>query len=245
MNARARLGRYVLWQAFDFIVERAAAIVIILTVFLYLAHLSFGSSPKTPGGAVPPEMLRGIAPLLMKNLLSTTWIMVGLLAANGISANDRATGRFRFLFSKPLRVDAFYAQAFAVNVLLASACLLSAVTLLGRWTSAPAAFMQDALVVAAAGVVGISGLCFFFSALWRFDWLATVGVWSLVSILHVKYPGAAWLGFLPPTNVVGEQIELLGASLPIEIRPLVWFVAFGLLCFIAGLLILRRRPLST
>ena len=245
MSGRARLGRYALWQAFDFVVERAAAIIIILGVFLYLAHLAFGSSPKTPGGAVPQEMLRGIAPLLMKNMLSTTWIMIGLLAANGISANDRTTGRFRFLFSKPLRIEAFYAQAFAINVLLASACLLSAVILLGRWTSAPAAFVQDALIVAASGVVGISGLCFLFSALWRFDWLATVVVWSVVNILYVKYPGAAWLTFLPPTNVVGEQIELLGASLPIEIRPLLWFVAFGLLCFIAGLVILRRRPLAS
>ncbi len=245
MSGRARLGRYALWQAFDFVVERAAAIVIILGVFLYLAHLSFGSSVKTPGGAVSPEALRGIAPLLMKNLLSTTWIMVGLLAANGISANDRATGRFRFLFSKPLRIEAFYAQAFATNVLLASACLLSSVLLLARWTSAPPAFVQDALIVAASGVVGISGLCFLFSAVWRFDWLATVGVWSVVNILYVKYPGAGWLTLLPPTNVVGEQIELLGASLPIEIRPLLWFVAFGLLCFAGGLLILRRRPLST
>ena len=245
MSRRARLARYAPWQAFDFLVERATAIVIVLGAFLYLAHVAFGSSPRTPGGGVSPEALRGIAPMLMKNLLSTTWIMVGLLAANGISANDRTTGRFRFLFAKPLRVDAFYAQAFAINVVLASACLLSAVILLGRWTSAPAAFVQDALIVAASGVVGISGLCFLFSALWRFDWVATVGVWGVVNILYIKYPGAGWLSFLPPTNVVGDQIELLGDSLPIEIRPLLWFVAFGLLCFSAGLLILRRRPLST
>jgi hypothetical protein len=245
MSGRARLARYGLWQAFDFVVERAAAIVIILGVYLYLAHLAFGSSPTTPGGAVSPAMLRAVAPLMMKNLLSTTWIMVGLLAANGISANDRTTGRFRFLFSKPLRVEAFYAQAFMINVVLASACLLSSVLLIGRWTSAPAAFVTDSLIVAASGVVGISGVCFLFSAIWRFDWVATVAVWGAVNLLYVKYPGATWLKFLPPTNVVGEQIDLLGASLPIEVRPLFWFVAFGLLCFTAGLVTLRRRPLST
>jgi hypothetical protein len=245
MSGRARLGRYALWQAFDFLVERAAAIAIILGVYLYLSHLAVGSSPKTPGGAVPTAMLRALAPLLMKNMLGMTWIMVGLLAANGISSNDRTTGRFRFLFSKPLRIDVFYAQAFTINVVLASACLLSSVILLARWTLAPAAFVHDALIVAASGVIGISGLCFFFSALWRFDWVATVGVWGAVNILYIKYPGAAWLRFLPPTNVVGDQIDLLGASLPIEVRPLLWFVAFGLLCFTAGLVILRRRPLST
>lgn len=245
MTGRARLGRYAPWQAFDFLVERAAAIVIILSVYLYLAHIAFGSAPRTPGGAVPPEMLRAVAPLLMKNLLSITWIMVGLLAANGISANDRTTGRFRFLFSKPLRVEAFYAQAFTINVVLATACLLSTVIVLGSWTSAPAAFVQDALIVAASGVVGISGVCFLFSAIWRFDWLATVSLWGAVNILHIKYPGAAWLRFLPPTNVIGDQIDLLGASLPIEVRPLLWFVAFGLLCFTAGLVTLRRRSLST
>ena len=245
MSRRARLGRYALWQAFDFVVERAAAIVIVLGAYLYLAHLAFGNSPATPGGAVPPAILHAAAALLMKNLLGTTWIMVGLLAANGISANDRTTGRFRFLFSKPVRVDAFYAQAFAIHVLLASACLLSSVLLLASWTSAPPALVRDALIVAASGVVGISGVCFLFSALWRFDWLATVGVWGAVYILYFKFPGAAWLKFLPPTNAVGDQIERLGDSLPIELRPVLWFVAFGLLCFATGLLILRRRPLST
>lgn len=245
MNRRARLGRYASWQAKDFVVERAAAIVVVLGLFLYLSHIGISQATKFSGVARSPEVLQALAPLLMKNLLGTTWLLLGLLAANGICANDRTTGRFRFLFSKPLRVEAYYAQAFAINTGLAIACLLSAVLLLSAWTATPAAFVRDAMLIAACGVAGTSGLCFFFSALWRFDWLATMGVWGSVFILGLTYEGAAWLRFLPPMNVVGGQIDRLAARLPVAPGPLVWFVSFGLLCFAAGLVILRRRPLST
>lgn len=245
MNGRARLARYALWQAVDFIFERAAAIVLILGVMLYLAHLAIGATPRPPGSDVAPEVLRALAPVLMNTLLGTTWIAVGVLAANGISSNDRATGRFRFLFSKPLRADAFYAQAFGVNVVLAVACLASAVLLLCNWTAAPASFVGDALLVAASGVVGISGLCFLFSAVWRFDWAATIGVMGTVALLRFKFPTASWLQYLPPTDAVNRQITNIGAQLPVDRWSLLRFVIFGLLCFAAGLVILRRRPLST
>lgn len=244
MNTRARLARYAVWQALDFVVERAAAIVLILGLFLYLGSIAISHSGRS---GQPPSlgMLHALGPMLMKNMLEPTWIMLGLLAANGISANDRTTGRFRFFFAKPVRVDAFYAQAFAINTALTIACLLGAVLLLGAWTSSPATLTRGALLIAACGVAGVSGLCFLFSAIWRFDWLATFGLWAAVAILYVKFPDARWLKFLPPMNVVGDQIDNLGAQLPVESGPLLGFVVFGLLCFTAGLVILRRRPLST
>lgn len=245
MSRRARLARYALWQAHDFLVERAAAIVIVLALLLYMSSIGISQATKFSGDARSPEVLHALAPLLMKNLLGSTWLLIGLLAANGISANDRTTGRFRFLFSKPLRVEAFYAQAFAINTGLAIVCLLAAVLVLSTWTAAPAGFVRDAMLIAVCGVGGISGLCFLFSALWRFDWLATMGVWGSVFILDLKYPDAAWLRFLPPTSVVGEQIDRLTARMAVAPGPLIWFVCFGLLCFAAGLVILRRRPLST
>lgn len=245
MSGRARLGRYAVWQVLDFVVERAAAIVLILGLFLYIASIAISHSARFPGETASLGMLHALGPMLMKNMLEPTWIMIGLIATNGISANDRATGRFRFLFSKPLRVDAFYAQAFAVNTALATTCLLAAVLLLSAWTASSAGFTRDAMMIAACGVFGVSGLCFLFSAIWRFDWLGTFGIWAAVAILYVKYPHARWLRFLPPMNVVGDQIDNLGARQPVESGPLIWFVVFGLLCFAAGLVILRRRPLST
>ena len=98
MSGRARLARYALWQAVDFLFERAVAIVLILALFLYVAHFTISSTPRPPGSDLSEEILHALAPLLMSNLLNTAWIAVGLLAANGISSNDRTTGRFRFLF---------------------------------------------------------------------------------------------------------------------------------------------------
>ena len=245
MSGRARLARYALWQVVDFLFERAVAIVLILALFLYVAHFTISSTPRPPGGELSEEILHALAPLLMTNLLGTAWIAVGLLAANGISSNDRTTGRFRFLFSKPVRAEAYYAQAFAVNMVLASVCLMAAVLLLGHWTAAQPRFMRDAVLIAASGVVGIGGLCFFFSAVFRFDWLGTVGVWGGVSLLHMQFFGASWLRFLPPTSAVGTQIDNLGAQRPVDVLQLFWFLLFGLVSFAVGLLILRRRPLST
>jgi hypothetical protein len=239
------LARYALWQAVDFLFERAVAIVLILALFLYLSHFTISSTPRPPGSDLSVEILRALAPLLMSNVLGTAWITVGLLAVNGISSNDRATGRFRFLFSKPVRADAYYAQAFVVNIVLASVCLLSAVLLLSHWTASPMSFTRDAALIAASGVIGIGGLCFFFSAVFRFDWLGTVGVWAGVLLLRMNYPGAAWLRFLPPTSAVGTQIENLGAQRPVDLLSLLWFLLFGLVSFAVGLVILRRRPLST
>lgn len=245
MSDHRSVLRYARWQAFDFLVERAAAMAIILALFLYLAHIAISQSARMPGDEPSPGMLATLGPMMLKNLLGTTWIVMGLLTANGICANDRVTGRFRFLFSKPVRVEALYAQAFAVNVVLGTACLATAVLILCSWTRAPSALVQVSLLITLSGVAGISGLCFLFSAVWRFDWLATVGIWAAVSILYVKFPNAGWLKYLPPTNAVGDQIERFGTAVPIDAAPLFWFLSFGMMCFIAGLVILRRRPLST
>jgi hypothetical protein len=61
----------------------------------------------------------------------------------------------------------------------------------------------------------------------------------------MNYPGAAWLRFLPPTSAVGTQIENLGAQRPVDLLSLLSFLLFGLVSFAVGLVILRRRPLST
>jgi hypothetical protein len=83
------------------------------------------------------------------------------------------------------------------------------------------------------------------SAITRFDWVATGAVFGLVLYLASKFRGAWWLAPLPPFWRIPEQLDLLKTLDPLETKPLLWVVAYGVACFLLGLIILKRRPLAT
>lgn len=241
---KARLGAYAYWQLRDFLFERAAAIVIVGLLLVLGVHEAMG------GGAARLIAMGGRDALAfgargVAQQLELVWFVCALIAVHGISANDRTTGRYRLIFAKPVRVPAYYAQAFALHGLMFLLCTLVGFVALSRLLPIGAQTMSDATVILVAGYLLVGGIGFLFSAIWRFDWVATVGVWGAMVYLASKFPHAAWLAPLPPFGKVEDQIALLKTLDPIEPGALLAVAAYGVACFLLGLIVLKRRPLAT
>lgn len=241
---KARLGAYAYWQLRDFVFERAAAIVIVGLLLAFSVHQTMGPDAARLIAAGGPDAIgfgaRGVA-----QHLEVVWVLCGLIAIHGISANDRTTGRYRLLFAKPVRVLPYYAQAFALHGVMFMLGVFIGLAALSRLLPISSQTMGGAAIILVCGWLLVGGIGFFFSAIWRFDWVATVGVWGAVTWLASKFPHAAWLAPLPPFWKIEEQIALLKTLDPIEAKPLLSVAAYGVACFLLGLIILKRRPLAT
>lgn len=236
---RARLGGYLRWQLFDFVLERAAAIVIVFALLVFVAHESYG-----PGAAAGPHA-REFAARMVEQTVSVTWFITALIAVHGISANDRTTGRFRLLFAKPASVPRFYGQAFALHGVLYLVLSTLFVAALRAFYPMTGVTTSGALAVYVVAYLLVGGVCFLLSALWRFDWGTTIALAGVLTYLAARFKQPAWLNGFPPFWKVADQVDSLKYLEPLEWRPLVWAGSYGVACFLLGLLVLRRRQLAT
>jgi len=241
---RARLRAYGYWQLRDFVFERAAAVLIIGLLFVFGSYESLG-----PGGhALIAGGGRGALLFGARSVaehLTLMWFITALVAVHGISANDRATGRFRLIFAKPVRVLPYYAQAFALHGIAFMLCMLIWLAALSRVMPIGGETASSAVVILGCSYILVGGLCFLLSAVWRFDWVGMLGVFGAVMYLASKFPKASWLGPLPPFWRISEQVDNIKTLDPLDAKMLLWVVAYGVACFLLGLIILKRRPLAT
>jgi ABC-type transport system involved in multi-copper enzyme maturation permease subunit len=240
---RARLGAYGYWQLRDFVFERAAAILLVIGLWIWLNYESTQiarTSVFVAGGTHALEFGANI----LSQTVSLSWILCALLAVHGISSNERTTGRFRLLFAKPVSVVRFHAQGFALHFLAYMLCAAIGVAVFTRFFPVSSSSVAGALAIYLDAYLLVGGVCFLFSAIWRFDWLSTGVVLGVVSWLASNHPGAWWLEPLPPFGIIFEQVTVLGKYRPLETGPLLWVAAYGVACFLLGLIILKRRPLA-
>ena len=243
---RGRLVEYVPWMARDYFTNQgpSTAVVVLLIGFLTLA-------PAVAGG----QMKYGDIPLAMATqllrALTAPLVFIGVLfATNGIVANDRKLGYYRFLFSKPIGPPAYYATTFLVNGI---GFLVVCAVLMAFWYFAVRPVFPFGILVAAVIMyVAYGGLGFLLSAAWRFDWLSLVGVLFISNVAWTVWGSATgvrhWvLYLLPPAHRTNEVYGLVlrDASRPIPWEAIAWLAGYGALCFALGLVVVRRRPLGT
>ena len=110
--------------------DRGIAIVIIGMLWGYVL---IEPMRRTMGAAFAVGPLSPAWPLVITVTSSVVSLAV-LIALNGIVSTDRKMGYYRFLFSKPVSVVAYYAQLFFVYMagVLVSMLLLAAVLAHGR-----------------------------------------------------------------------------------------------------------------
>jgi hypothetical protein len=97
--------------------------------------------------------------------------------------------------------------------------------------------------------VALGGIGFLLSAAWRFDWLSLTTVLLVSNVLWQLFGhDAGWRGTvvyaLPPTHLLEGVYAAVRAGRPLPVGDLAWLVAYGVLCFVAGLVVVRRRPLA-
>jgi hypothetical protein len=239
VNGR-QVTSYAPWQLWDFALDRGIALLFVgglmgLSV-LWPGYIAF--SAQMPSEEVPRRLLE----IAVAQQIS---ILV-VIAASGIVANDRIGGYYRFLFSKPVRMPAYYALQFLVTLagtLLATLILLTAFWLLVGWVSP-----LVPLVMAVATYLALGGTIFFFSTITRLDWAGLVLLWGASALSRTLAADKAWYDVvrwvLPPTHQIDKLRGALFAGTGLDVGGTAWLVGYGLAFFVAGLVVLHRKAIA-
>lgn len=239
----ARMGRYTLWQLRDYMLNQgpSTALVLGLAGYLFVAPAMEG---RHDGGAMPIELARRI----FEQLSGFLAFLGSLFATNGIVANDRKFGFFRFYFAKPVSPPRFYGNVFAVH----GVGLLAVAVALWAIFAAIVRPVGDARwpLVIAAMYVAYGGIGFLVSVVSRFDWLSLLSVVFAAQIGWTFWgndPGVrGWLvRLLPPVHRAGELYTAVALGQPMPWPLLTWLAGYGAACFLLGLVVLRERPLAS
>lgn len=206
---RSRLGAYALWQLRDYLLDKGIALAMVMLFVLATAYFPLR---RELFDAEALERLRPIVVRLYEEFVSWLALLGALFATNGIVSDDRKNGYYRFLFAKPVRVPAFYAQKFAVHLggylLVATALLFTFAMTVGRTNmqcggEAGLARMRcmlgyfggyldvravpypslSLLLTLAMLFVALGGVGFLLSAAWRVDWLSFMTVYIVSKVL--------------------------------------------------------------
>jgi hypothetical protein len=258
---RGRVGTYGLWQFRDYLLDRGAPTMIVVILFGYLQV-----SPMLPGlqrnlDALPPKLIakwggveaaravlmHDFNEMFLRSFLGVVVFLGALFAMNGIVANDRKQGFYRFLFSKPISPSRYYGQAFVLHWLgfLAIAVTLAAIY---GWFVFPILSVPLVQVLAFMFLM-YAGIAFALSAAARWDWLSLVTITVAASYLWARYrestsPLAKLLYLLPPLDRTAEVYVAVAKRQPIPWDLLQWFAVYGLVAYVLGLVVLRYRRLA-
>ncbi len=243
------MSQYVPWIFRDYVTNQgpSTAVVLLLLGFMTIMPVLQGiTGVRMEMGTVPLDaatrMLRAMVPPLV--FLGT------FFATNGIIANDRKFSFYRFLFAKPVSPGRYYATTFAVYGV---GLLVVTLALMALWAvTVRPMFPVELLGVVVIMYVAYGGIGFLLSAAWRFDWISLVTVLLVANVLWSWWADAVglrhWLLYLlPPVHRANEvyAVILRSAAAPMPWKSIAWLGGYGLVCFVLGLLVIRRRPLGT
>lgn len=242
---RGRLRAYALWQMRDYLIQKGIGTVLVSALMLFIAYQSLREVAVDAGVLeLPPQ---AYLPLLIE--IVRNFVLFGILfATNGIVAEDRKFGYYRFYFAKPVGVTEFYAQKFIVHMigfLLIGGALLGTFSLLFT-----PIFPPDYFVVLVLMFVGLGGIGFFLSSVTTADWVTLIGFYGLSFVgwtLYADHQGlrGQLVRLLPPVHKLSEIYLAMVHEQPLPMRWLGWVAAYGAVCFVLGLVILSRRKLAT
>lgn len=236
---RGNLTRYTLWQIVDFARERGIALLLVGTLI--------GFTVIAPVRAMGREIDAGIAKTLITTALSQVAFILAFITLNGIVSTDRKQGYFRFLFSKPVSIPAYYSQLFVVYLLgflVSIAILLGAFAIFAHPVSPFAPLLYCALLYLSMG-----GLAFLISTLFRHDWSILAGILLASTILHSLWQyDEGWrrlvLSIMPPVYRLSGMLPDIMNKGTVKTEDVLWLLGYSAICFAGGLLILRRRPFA-
>lgn len=261
MSGRARVGRYGLWQFRDYMMDRGLPTLIVCVLFGYLTLAPMLIGYKHQMDALPPRLIakyggiegarialmHDINGMFLRTFLGVVVFLGALFATNGIVADDRKKGYYRFLFSKPVSPSRYYGQGFLIHWagFVAVACVM---TLIYGAFAAPIISLPLMYVLALMFLM-YAGIAFALSAMARWDWLSLVAVTVLASYMWGRFGtstavAAKLLYLLPPLHRTSEIYEAVAKGDPLNGNLLAWFAGYGVACYVIGLVVLRYRRLA-
>lgn len=260
-GGRAQIGRYGLWQFRDYLMDRGTPTALVGGLFGYLTvapmlprlHANLANIPpalirKWGGEEQAKAVLMGdFNEVFLRSFLGAVVFLGALFAMNGIVANDRKQGFYRFLFAKPLTPMRYYGQAFFIHWVgyLAIVCGLAAIYGLLVW---PLLSMQLVYVLALMFLL-YAGIAFALSAAARWDWLSLVTVTVLATYVWGRWGEsssvfATLLYLLPPLHRTSEVYMTAATGDPLDWSLLWWYAGYGAACYVIGLVVLRYRRMA-
>jgi hypothetical protein len=233
------LRRYALWQFRDFGRDRGIALMII--------GLALGFTFVSPVKMMQVQITEASAKQLVMVSLQQIVFICAFVGLNGIVSNDRKQGYYRFLFSKPVSIPAYYAQQFLIYFVgfMAVMAILLGVFALMVYPLSPVAPLTYCAIV----FLSLGGIAFFISSLFRFDWPILAAVFLGSALFHTLWENSeGWrklvIAALPPLNKLTSMLGILLNNGTVETNDLLWLFGYSLMCFLAGLFVLRRRPIA-
>jgi len=232
------LTRYGYWQFRDFIRERGVALIITSTLLGFTVVAPMRAMLGSNIGEADAKRILILA-------LPQVVYIGAFIALNGIISTDRKLGYYRFLFSKPVSIPAYYAQYFVVSILgflAVFALLLGIFSVVIRPINPLGALMFCALVYLSFG-----GIAFLVSSLFRYDWPILAGVYLGSAMINGFWGTATgWRmvirNMLPPLHQL-QPADLVNFG-TVDTKAVVWLLGYSAACFVAGLLVLWRRPIG-
>lgn len=258
---RGRVGRYGLWQLRDYAADRGGPTLIISVLLGYITASPMKSTFDRNVASLPPKLIakwggadaaravmeREFNEMFLRNILGSLVFLGALLAMNGIVANDRKLGFYRFFFAKPVHPSHYYGQAFVVHTLGFVVVVTLLFLLYGAllWPVLSAPLIQAVTVM----FVMYAGITFMLSAAARWDWLSLVTFTVTGSFLWDRFgassaPLARLIYLFPPLSRTGEVYAAVSRAETLPWPLLGWYGGYGLLCFVIGLVVLRYRRLA-
>ena len=235
----SNLRRYLLWQFRDFIRDRGYAIL--------LVGFLIGFTIVAPVRGMGRTIDSTLATNLVMAVLSQVSFILAFITLNGIVSTDRKLGYYRFLFSKPVSIPAYYVQLFFVYFV---GFLAAVAILLGVFSffTAPIDLIRP-LLFCALLYLSLGGIAFLISTLFRYDWPILAGIFLGSAVLHSMWQfEEGWrrmiLSILPPVYRLTSELPNIVNGRPVDTNSILWLLGYSAICFAAGLYVLRRRPFS-
>lgn len=236
---KSNLARYAWWQFRDFIRDRGIALLLVG----FLVGFTVIGPFKAMGGTLDQRM----ADRLMAAILVQVPFICAFIALNGIISNDRKLGYFRFLFSKPVGIPAYYSQLFVIYLLgfLTVCAMLIGLFAIFAHPVAP----LGPLLFCALVFLSFGGIAFLISSLFRHDWPILAAIFLGSSILHSMWKFEEGirrmvLAVLPPIYELPDMIPALVQEGSVDANSILWLLGYSAICFVGGLIVLKRRPFA-
>jgi hypothetical protein len=237
---KENLTRYAYWQFRDFLRERAIAL---LLVGLLLGFMMIAPVRAMMGSNIDAVAARRIVIMVLPQIV----FISAFIVFNGIISTDRKMGYYRFLFSKPVGIPAYYAQHFVVYFVGFVAVFA---VLLGVFSVAVVPFNPIwTLAYCALVYLSLGGIAFFISSLFRYDWPILAAVYlgsALANAVWADRTGWRMVirDLLPPMHKLTPAMNDLINFGTLDVRAVAWLLGYSALFFVAGMVVLWRRPIG-